>query len=355
MRYHSRHSVDCDPLGWSGHLQCQGGCAIWGCICCDDVPVDSAAALGCGHGWYCPSCINRFVEVGWRIYMKMWLSCTLKMSMCHVSDMSQYTRHTCAFVFICMQNGLHLASPHAMLIYGFEILEFRQVLQWVPKNWSEKQCEISPSIYLYLFINQSSYLSFHRPTHFWIDDGSMKHDLTTSQSRHGRHVWTMALLETSHALTVEKQSLRKTWPASWQQIFLFHNLNCVQIFGWNPPHQGHLVIKKLVIVGGLFLRISSPKGIPYVLVDLSSQEASNPKRVGLRTSAETHHFSPPCFQHQSCCSGFGGQTAPLHLGETLRFRWKTELFFLLQKTGGGNRILRISVFVGSDCAFIYRH
>lgn len=32
------------------------------CICCDDVPVDSAAALGCGHGWYCPSCINRFVE-----------------------------------------------------------------------------------------------------------------------------------------------------------------------------------------------------------------------------------------------------------------------------------------------------
>eukprot|EP00435_Cladocopium_sp_Y103_P010900 s2474_g2.t2 len=32
------------------------------CICCDELPVDSAATLGCGHGWYCPGCINRFVE-----------------------------------------------------------------------------------------------------------------------------------------------------------------------------------------------------------------------------------------------------------------------------------------------------
>lgn len=290
--------------------------------------------------------------------------------MCHVSDMSQYTRYTCAFVHsvsfsieiykdhawyhVALQSGnmykciwtwnlcssfvcktvCILKSPHAMLIYAFGILEFRQVLQWVPKNWSEKRREISPSIYLSINQETISYLSIHRPTHFWIDDGSMKHDLTSSQSRHGRHVWTMALLETSHALTVEKQFVRKTWPASWQQIFLFHNLNCVQIFGWNPPHQGHLVIKKLVIVGGLFLRISSPKGIPYVLVDLSSQESSNPKRVGLRTSAETHHFSPPCFQHQSCCSGFRGQTAPLHLGVVSVFGGKRS-FFCFKKRGGG--------------------
>ena len=33
-----------------------------GCICCNDFAVDSAATLGCGHGWYCPGCINRFVE-----------------------------------------------------------------------------------------------------------------------------------------------------------------------------------------------------------------------------------------------------------------------------------------------------
>eukprot|EP00438_Fugacium_kawagutii_P032509 Skav233909 [mRNA] locus=scaffold435:452458:465261:+ [translate_table: standard] len=33
-------------------------------ICCDDLGVDSGATLGCGHGWYCPGCINRFVEAG---------------------------------------------------------------------------------------------------------------------------------------------------------------------------------------------------------------------------------------------------------------------------------------------------
>ncbi|CAE7799788.1 rnf217 [Symbiodinium microadriaticum] len=31
-------------------------------ICCDERRVDAAVMLGCGHGWYCPSCINHFVE-----------------------------------------------------------------------------------------------------------------------------------------------------------------------------------------------------------------------------------------------------------------------------------------------------
>ncbi|CAK9046559.1 unnamed protein product [Durusdinium trenchii] len=32
------------------------------CICCEEMPRDAAATLGCGHGWYCPACVNRFVE-----------------------------------------------------------------------------------------------------------------------------------------------------------------------------------------------------------------------------------------------------------------------------------------------------
>ncbi|CAJ1398196.1 unnamed protein product [Effrenium voratum] len=32
------------------------------CLCCEDVPARAAATLGCGHGWYCPTCVNRFVE-----------------------------------------------------------------------------------------------------------------------------------------------------------------------------------------------------------------------------------------------------------------------------------------------------
>jgi hypothetical protein len=31
-------------------------------ICCDDVPAGEAVMLGCGHGWYCPECVTRFVE-----------------------------------------------------------------------------------------------------------------------------------------------------------------------------------------------------------------------------------------------------------------------------------------------------
>jgi len=31
-------------------------------ICCDDIPQEKAALLGCGHGWYCQDCVNRFVE-----------------------------------------------------------------------------------------------------------------------------------------------------------------------------------------------------------------------------------------------------------------------------------------------------
>ena len=236
--------------------------------------------------------------------------------------------------FIYMQNGLHLASPHAMLIYAFGILEFRQVLQWVPKNWSEKRREISPCIYLSINQETISYLSIHRPTHFWID-GSMKHDLTTSQSRHGRHVWTMALLETSHALTVEKQFVRKTWPASWQQIFLFHNLNRVQIFGWNPPHQGHLVIKKLVIVGGLFLRISSPKGIPYVLVDLSSQEASKPQACWTQDFCRNTPFFASMLPTSIVLQWLQGPNRALAPWRNSPFSVENGVFFSASKKRGG--------------------
>lgn len=31
-------------------------------ICCEDVAVDGAATLACGHGWYCPGCMTRYVE-----------------------------------------------------------------------------------------------------------------------------------------------------------------------------------------------------------------------------------------------------------------------------------------------------
>ena len=37
----------------------------WACscsICCEEVAVDGAATLACGHGWYCPGCMTRYVE-----------------------------------------------------------------------------------------------------------------------------------------------------------------------------------------------------------------------------------------------------------------------------------------------------
>ena len=275
--------------------------------------------------------------------------------------MSHYSREICTNAFgyeiyavcICMQNGLHLASPYAMLIYAFGILEFRQVLQWVPKDWSEKRYEISPSIYL--SINQVTYLSsIYRPTHFWIDDGSMKHDLTTSQSRHGRHVWTMALLETSHALTVEKAICEEDLarilatnlpipqpepcPNVWMEPSTSRSFGDQKVGDswWFIP-KNFLSKRNSLRFGGSV--ISRGKQPPSVL-----DSGLLPKHTIFRLHASNINRA---------VSGFGGQTAPLHLGETLRFRWKTEFFSALKN--GGKRILRISVFVGSDCAFIYRH
>jgi len=31
-------------------------------VCCNNVPADASVLLGCGHGWYCLECVNRFVE-----------------------------------------------------------------------------------------------------------------------------------------------------------------------------------------------------------------------------------------------------------------------------------------------------